>query len=123
MGICNVLAVIPFLCSAPAEPPQDPDQQVIESAPSENVEVGTLIAPDGGVYNPSQDEDTTAEPSMRRVSDYQVLPPQGDPDVTYTPQPANAPASSNTAEANTFSEWVSQNWGSDTNTDADSSEQ
>jgi len=112
MGICSVLAIIPFLCSAPADD-QQPEEQVIESAPSEAVEVGTLIAPDGGVYDPAPYEEFEAAPlpTMRHVSDYEVLPPAGDPDVTYAPQAASAPTN---AEANTFSEWVSQNWGSET---------
>lgn len=110
MGICSVLAIVPFLCSAPAEEPAAPEEQVIESAPAPAVEMGTLIAPDGGVYEP----EFAPAPSMRHVSDYEVLPPSGSGEVAYTPQTASAP----TQEANSFSEWVNQNWGDETETDA-----
>jgi hypothetical protein len=108
MGICNVLAVIPFLCSAPAEAPQDPEEQVIESAPSPDVEMGTLIAPDGGVYEP--EPEYAPAPSVRHVSEYEVLPPSAEPTVTYAPQTASAAGS---GEANSFSDWVNRNWGED----------
>lgn len=106
MGICSVLAIVPFLCSAPAEEPAEPEEQAIESAPAPAVQMGTLIAPDGGVYAPEY----ASAPSMRHVSDYEVLPPSGSGEVAYTPQSASTPSQ----EANSFSEWVNQNWGDET---------
>ena len=109
MGICSVLAIVPFLCSAPAEEPAEPEEQAIESAPAPSVEMGTLIAPDGGVYEP----EFAPTPSVRHVSDYEVLPPSGSGgEGTYTPQTAAAPEQ----EAGSFSEWVNQNWGDETDT-------
>jgi len=109
MGICSVLAIVPFLCSAPAEEPAAPEEQAIESAPAPAVEMGTLIAPDGGVYVP---EESAAPSTIRHVSDYQVLPPSGSADAGYTP----STAAQNDAPANNFSEWVNQNWGDETDT-------
>ena len=72
------------------------------------------VAPDGGVYAP--EVETGPAPSVRRVSDYQVLPPSTSGEVAYEPSPAGAPPANE--EANSFSDWVNQNWGDETETDS-----
>ncbi|MBN4046439.1 hypothetical protein JYU02_00395 [bacterium AH-315-P15] len=89
MGICSVLAIIPFLCSAPADEPPEDEEQVIEAQPAPEVAIGVLAPP----------------PASRRVSDLQVLPPSRGAAIE-TPVQRRAQQG-----AETFSEWVDQNWG------------
>ncbi len=129
MGICKVLAIIPFLCSAPAE---EPEEQVIEAQPAPEVEVSTLtpptaspsdsapalrLVPDAEAPNvpdaspASSAVFTTATPPVRPVSEYQVLPPASGG------APVSEPATTQQASgenAGSFSEWVNQNWGDET---------
>jgi|GEM_PF-1897478 len=109
MGICNVLAIIPFLCSAPADE-VEPEEQVIESSPSAEVEMNTLAPPPGTAS--SAPEFVAASPSIRRVSEYEVLPPSGAGEAAYIPSQA-APETSG-EDADSFSDWVDQNWGDET---------
>jgi hypothetical protein len=113
MGICNVLAIIPFLCSAPADEAVEPEEQVIESSPAVEVEMNTLAPPPGTAS--SAPEFVAATPSIRRVSEYEVLPPSGAGEVAYTPSQAAPQATSE--DANSFSDWVNQNWGDEAETE------
>jgi len=118
MGICKVLAIIPFLCSAPAE---EPTEEVIEAQPVPEVEVTTLTPPPTPgstevVQEPTPEPVPVSEfglppaPSVRPVSEYEVLPPSSTTDTAEAPTEVGPPAGQG---ADNFSEWVNQNWGED----------
>jgi hypothetical protein len=105
MGICNVLAILPFICSAPADAPAEEEQEIL-ATPAPQVEMGTLTPPPGIEVAPAPE--TAAAPGMRPVADYEVLPPSAPADVAYAPA-GNAYDRDDDIE--NFSDWVSRNWG------------
>ena len=119
MGICKVLAIIPFLCSAPAD--EQGDQESIEAQPVPEVEVTTLTPPPTPgspevVQEPTPEPVPVSEfvlppaPSVRPVSEYEVLPPSSTTATAEAPTEAGPLPGQG---ADNFSEWVSQNWGED----------
>ena len=105
MGICNVMAVVPFLCAgAPEEPEHDEEQEqeqvghVIEAQPAPEVGMTVLESP--------------SDATVRNITEYEVLPPATGYRDTITPEEAAAENATvaQTQSPSTFGEWVGANY-------------
>ena len=103
MGICNVLAVVPFLCAGAVEEPEQEQEEevvghVIEAQPAPEVELGVLDAPGEG--------------SVRPLAEYQVLPPSTAYRDSLTEEEIEAAQEElfATEQPATFGDWVGQNY-------------